>query len=437
MLTIAPKAQERPPVRGIASAKLEFFRIIRDRHLLPATTFVFVFLILTLFYNVLFTDYQHFTHLADAPLRGRLSFPNPIPWGIFADTVLFNGAYYWPLAPFPAVLLVPFVALFRLFRAFFYQGYLQFVLNVGVFWFSYWLARRFRYTTRDALFLAGAFCFASVYQFVAFLPASWYFTQVVAVLLLFLAIAEHLTRRRYWLIGLLLALAFMTRFTAGLGILFFMAHVVTERSSSRGQKLRFFTQLLIPVAIAGLLLLGYNYARFNNPFENGYMITNNHSLSAEDRFELLNYGLFKLENVPTNLYYYFIKTVDPVVLEQQTAQGNTYVLQPPYLKVGYPGVGFFVVSPIFLYLFRARWKDRTVRLSLLPIGVVLVLLLLYFWPGWVQTGPRYMLDFLPFAYLVLLTAFRDSSLSRFARGLIVVSALFNLYLLQTLGYPPS
>ena len=152
-------------------------------------------------------------------------------------------------------------------------------------------------------------------------------------------------------------------------------------------------------------------------------------LSDQSRFELLNYGLFQLRNIPTNFYYYFLKTFDPVLLSERSLHGNTFILSPPYITLNFPGTSFFVVSPIFFYLFRARLKERPVRLALIPIGVILVVLLAYFWPGGTQTGPRYLLDLLPFAFLVLLFSFKDFNLSRVARTLIIASTFLNFIIL--------
>lgn len=366
---------------------------------------------------------QQFSYLSQEFLRGKLFFSQnpPLP---FSEAVLFNGHYFSHLGPFPAVVLMPFSFIFRIFGIFFYQGYLQFFLTLCIFILCFSLARRWKYSSHDSLLLAGAFCFASVYQFIAMVPWSWYFAQAVAVFLVFWAIHEYFDRRRYWLIGILFACVFMTRITAGFGILFFFAAILFESGPSFSKKIHQCLMLGVPLIVSVLLLFGYNYARFQDPLDNGYTTMNSGITSEESRYELIHYGLFQLQNIPTNVYYYFFKTVDPITL----LRGNQYILIPPYVTINFPGTSFFVVSPFFLYLFRARFRDRVVRYALLPIVVILCFLLLYFWPGWRQVGPRYLLDLLPFVYVMILTSFGGAALSPLARRVIIGSSFFDLYL---------
>ena len=379
-------------------------------------------------------EHQQFSHLARSFLSGKLYFLDDFvngPEKNFIDTAKIGDKFYWHLGPFPALLLVPFVELAKLIGFFFYQGYLQFLITMLIFFLCFKLARKFSYSTNHALYLAFAFCFASVYQFTALVTWSWYFAQTVTAALIFLSLFEYLTKRRFWLIGILFGLVLMTRISAAPGILFFVVAALVGKDSALKEKIRSLTQLLAPILVALIILFGYNFLRFGNVLETGYQLSNNYYLTDQQKFEQLNYGLFDLRNIPTNLYYYFIKTPDPILLEQESSQGNTYLLKPPYLKVNYPGVSFFVVAPIFLYVFRAK-KTELVKLALIPIGVILLILLAYYWPGWVQVGPRYLLDLLPFAFLILLQSFPNSKLSTGAKALIILSSIFNLYLFASL-----
>ncbi|MBI3443131.1 hypothetical protein HY008_00495 [Candidatus Woesebacteria bacterium] len=388
------------------------------------TILIIFFFMSTLIFNYskYFRGEQQFTYLAKSFLQGKTYFlEEPGTW---ADTVFYKGHYYWPLGPFPAIVLMPFIYLSDFFGTFFYQGYLQFFITIGVFLLCFKISRKFGYAKWDSLFLAFAFCFASVYQLIAFLTWSWYFVQAMTVFLVLLAIYEYLGKRRYWLMGILFAGVFMSRFTAGFGILFFLLSKPNLKNS---------VAILTPVLISGFLLLGYNYVRFENPVDNGYMATNNATLTESERFELLNRGLFKLKNIPTNFYYYFIKTLDPVLLPVESFFGNTHILRFPYVRVGYPGTSFFVVSSIFLYTFRTRWKERLVKLSLVPIVIILLFLLSYYWSGWRQVGPRYMLDLLPFLYILLMFSFKKFKLTKIAKAIVLLSSLLDFYLFSTIA----
>ncbi len=385
------------------------------------------FLGMTFVFNIFtFIGEQQFWYLAQSFLHGKLYFLEKP--GYYLDAVYVNGFYYWPLGPFPAIVMMPLALLSQFTGLFLHQGFINFILVIITLWLSFRQAKRFAYSSRDALTLAFAFCFSSVYQYIAFVPWSGMFAQTITVTLLFLAIEEIFTKKRILLIGILFAAILMTRFTAGLGIVFFIALIWMEKKNNLVEKSKKLFTLLIPVFIAGVLLLFYNYVRFGNMFDNGYMTANNNFLAESQRYEQLHHGLFKFENIPTNIYYYFIKTLDPVLIPVQTLMGNTYMLQPPYVTVRYPGTSFFIVSPIFLYIFKNRLRSNLAKSALITCIIILIPLMLYYWPGWRQVGPRYMLDLLPFMYLLLLESFPKRKLSSVVILIIFASALLNFYL---------
>lgn len=386
---------------------------------------IVIFFCVTLSFNINITTEQQYTYLAQSFLQGKLHFLDTME--VMEDTVYYKKQFYWHQGPFPAILLMPFVYVTSFFKIFFNQGYLQFFLTIGIFYLAFKIARLYKYTYKDALLLSFAFCFASVYQLIAFMPWVWYFVQAVTVFFLFLALYEFLTKKRYWLIGLYISFIFSSRFTAGLGVIFFILAIITNNKVWKIKTIQL-TQLMLPVIISGGLLLLYNYLRFNNPWENGFLLSNNVLMNNAQRYELLNYGLFKLSNIPTNIYYYFIKSLDPVLVNLTSLWGNTYVLKFPYITVNYPGTSFFIVSPIFLYLFKSSLKEKRAKLALVAIITILIPLLCYYWPGWRQVGPRYLLDLLPFAYLLLMYVFPKRKLPSTAKILIIFSAFFNIYL---------
>lgn len=388
---------------------------------------VLIFFLLALSINFSVKSEQQFSYLAKSFLKGRNYFLE-IP-GTTEDTILFNGKYYWPLAPFPAIVLMPFVFIFQKIGLFFYQGYLQIFFTLAIFFMCFKLSQRCKYSKHDSIFLAFAFCFSSIYQLVAIIPWSWYFVQSLCVFISLLAIWEYFNKKRYWLIGILCSFLFMSRFTAGFLILFFIIKILFNSNYDTKFKLKYLLMLAIPTLFVGVFLLHYNYSRFGNVFENGYRLANSRTMSENERYELINYGLFKPKNIPTNLYYYFIKTLDPVLVSKETLHGNTYILKPPYVRVAYPGTSFFIVSPVFIYIFNKRIRWKLYNAEIITIVAILLLLLTYYWTGWRQVGPRYLLDLLPLAFLLLLQSFGKHCLTKITKLVILTSAFLNLYLL--------
>jgi hypothetical protein len=384
------------------------------------------FYILVAFYLSFFGNLaeQQFSQLSSSFLKGKLYFLDTSK--MIEDAVLWNGRFYWPLGPFPSILLMPFVLVFQTFRGFFYQGYLQFVLNIVIFLQVQKLASKLGWNKVDSYFLAFGFMFASVYQFMVFMSWSWYFVQVICTFLLLEAIHEFLGKKRFFLIGVYLGCVFLSRFTAGIGILFFILMVLFDKTGLN--KFRSIIYLSVPVAFSGIVLLTYNYFRFSDIWQNGYSLANNFLFSDAQRYELINHGLFKLSNIPTNFYYYFVKTLDPVLIKTNSLFGNTYFLQKPYITLKYPGTSFFVVSPLFLYLFKADLKRKITLASLFTIVASLPFFLCYYWVGWRQVGPRYLVDVFPFLYILLLYSFNKNKLGVLPKALMIISSILNFYL---------
>lgn len=403
-------------------------RLFPKKH--DAPLFIACLLLLTFYTLIAFyfsyiatNTQQQYSLLAESFIRGRLYFLSSL--GLIEDAAFWKGQFYWPLGPLPSVVLVPFVFFLSLFNIFFYQGYMQFVLNGWIFYFAYKLAIKLGWKTSDAFFLAFGFMFASVYQMLSIMSWSWYFVQVLCTLILFLIIYEYIDKRRMFIIGIYIGLLFLSRFTAGLGAIAFVSTLVLSSKSDKAKNLFI---VAVPVFASGIILLTYNYLRFGNIWQNGYDLTNNLITNASQRYELLNHGLFKLSNIPTNFYYYFIKTLDPVLIGVASLFGNTHFLEFPYITLKYPGTSFFVVSPLFLYLFKTSLKSKLAVASLCSVLVVLPIFLSYYWPGWRQVGPRYLVDILPFLYILLLNSFKKMTLGTFPKILVLVSSIINFYL---------
>jgi len=378
---------------------------------------------LVICFNLVTSANQQFSYLAESFLQGKtyfLSLPN-----LGHDTILFNGNYYWPLGPFPALLLLPFVLVFRLFNVFFFQGYLQVFLFAGVFYSFFRIARRLDYSRDDAQFLAFAFCFASVFLGVGMYAVSWAFAQVVTVLLLALALLEYLGSRRLWIIGTLMALASMTRFLSGLNVVFFLLVVFLENKTPRA-KLSAGFSLVMPMLIGFAALALYNDARFGNWMEQGYSLASLYGAGARDREY---YGIISLAHVPGNLFYFLFAGPLPI-----TVDNGSQVLKFPYVKANPWGMSIFLTSPYFLYLFRIKYHDLISKLLLISSAVVAVPIFSFYGIGYVQFGYRYSLDFLPLLFFLLIRNYRNDhpELSPGFKKMIIITAVTNCYFVLTL-----
>ncbi len=358
---------------------------------------------------------QQFSFLAASFASGRLDFLEmPGSWG---DAVPYQGKYYWPLGPLPAMILVPWVWLFHLVGCFFYQGYLQVFLLGGVAWLVFQLARGCGFAKYDATWLSLAWFGGSTFLGVALCSWSWSFAHVVATFLVFLAIWEYTTKRRYWVIGGVMGLAAMTRLTAGLGVVFFALMLLGPPK----RNWRELGKLLVPVVLAASLLGGYNYARFGDWQEQGYR----RQVLPEHADKARSYGVFSPVHIPGNLYFMLLATPEPV-----PGDGVSRVLKWPFIHANQWGMSLFLTCPYLLRLFWLRykgWEAWSAMLTVLGIGFPI---LLYYGIGWRQFGYRYALDFLPWLHFLLLRNWGgNKEMSAGVKGLVLLSTCGNMFLI--------
>ena len=361
---------------------------------------------------------QHFVFLAQSFLHGKLYFTE-VP-GTWADTSPFEGRYYWPLGPLPALLLMPFVGIAG---AAFQQGPLLLVCNAINLWLAFRIAKRITGRDETALWLAFAYVFATNYLFVALVAWSWYFAQAVATTFTLWALCEFLERRRWVIIGAALALGMATRMTVVLAGLFFALALLHDGADRRG-KVRALAGMAAPVLVALAALLAYNALRFGSPLEFGYTS----QILAHEPAVNRTYGVWSIAHVPANLYYLFFKGPDGVFVP------GSMVATFPWLRPSIWGMSILFTSPVFLVIVKAPWRDRTVRLAAATAALMLVVLLGYYGIGVRQYGYRYALDFYPFLYVILCRSLEEPP-SLALRALIVASALFNYLLIPSVFGP--
>lgn len=381
--------------------------------------FLIIFTTLVLLFNLgigYIGDFSGYTELARSFIGGRLDLTHT---SIQEDYAFYNSKYYLHQGPAPAVLLTPFVFLSDLIGIQFQQSLLHITVFVGAMYLCFKIAKLFKYRTEDSLYFSYAFGLASVYQAISLIPFSSYVSQSVGVFFMLLSIYEFLRKRRYFLIGIYFSFVLATRLTMGLAIIFFVAEILTDKKCRFKQKRNNLVKFFLPFTVTVVTLLLYNYLRFGDWLDNGYS-----KVPGVPR----GISLFELKNIPINFYYYFIRTLGVSFAANQLEVISKLIPRVPFLRVSEPGTSFFVVSPIFLYIFRTNLKNRIARLSLLPIIIVSIVTLAYYSPGWVQVGPRYMIDVLPFIFLLLIHSFKSLRLSVKAKLLILISSFFNFYL---------
>ena len=333
----------------------------------------------------------YFNYLADAFLHGQLNF-RLLPPGTY-DLVIYKGQLfsYWP--PFPAMLLIPLVALFGvnfsdiLFTIFF--G------SFNIFLFSALLheAQKRNLIQLDKFqrsLLVFFFAYGTVHLTIAPLGRVWFTALIIGVtcsLFAYWAAIKYDGALGFFLAGLGISAAFATRLhllIVGLWPAWYL--ISTHWGKPKKQLMKYVFIGLLPLAITGVLLLAYNYARFGNFSEVGLTY---HNMGSIFRKDFSKYGAFSLHYAPTNLFYQYF----------------AYPFLAKSSEGFFMGGSLFLLSPVFFSIFWGLWRAPkkpgpwilalTIVLTNIPIALLMG-------TGYAQFGPRYSLDFT--VPLLLLTA---------------------------------
>jgi len=361
------------------------------------------------------SQYAYFNNLADAFNHGQL-YLRTLPTTTH-DLSYWNGNYYlyWP--PFPAVLLMPFVALFGV--QFSDILFTLAIAGVNVALVALLLRRATDHgiVTLDAVergLLVLFFAFGTVHVTLAPYGRVWFTAQLVGFAAVALAYLAALSMRGTWAFvcaGIAMAAALTTRnHLVFVGVWPAIYLLVRHWHLGWRRVLVYVLDGLVPVVIAVGLLGLYNAARFGSIADNGLAY---HQMSSFFRADYDKYGPFSLHYLPTNLYYQYIFYPLPFSAESALG-GSLFLLSPPFF-----GARWAVVRG------KPRWSTVALVLSVLLPAVPILLLM---GTGWVQWGPRYTLDFgVP---LLLLTAIGVQRWSRRVLLLLTLIAIAH-YLVGT------
>lgn len=405
--------------KSLEKTKKDWFQFFKD-HTYFLVWFIILFL-LSYFLSFLSPapEQTHFVDLATSFLKGHLYVMDPSR--LFDDTAVFNGHTYIYYNPLPAILLMPFVFLFK---NSFHQAYLMPLFTVINFLLIYRIGIKSGMESKSSFWVALGMIFGSIYLLLSWATITSYYVQVIGFTFLLAAVDEYLGPKRWWLMGLYVGLAGATRMTLLLGSIFFLLELLRLRLSFR-HKLPLLFDFMIPIIVIVIALGEYNFMRFGKIGETGYSYQiNQNPIYTTARQS----GLFSLSHIPGNLYFFLLRGPDAV-----RADEVSYVLKPPYLRVNEWGLGLFFTSPIFLYLLMVKRNQAHLVSSLITVFFMLMPVLMYFGVGVWQYGYRYALDFYPFLLLLLFPAF-NGKLPLLAKGMIIVSIFFTMFYMYSIWH---
>jgi hypothetical protein len=330
--------------------------------------------------------------LAEAFLHGRLWVPRCPE----IDCAAFGGRTYIIFPPFPALIALPFVALFGFgaFKGFVLLGLALSALSLWV-WNAILRDLGTEAGTRRWLLLALGFA-SPLFQVTLRADGVWFFAQVVGFLMTSLAIWAVICRRSLPLAALFVALAFLCRQMAIFYPLFLLALALRPEESLTAAAGRLWKPILfaaLPVLAALALVFAYNWARFGHPLETGYGYIHNPGVETFIARRIAEIGLFSRDYLLFNLVHLFM-------------QGPHFTFAPPHLVTlsGFDkaGVALLVASPWLLLACYAR-LDRVFVLGAGVIALIAGITLFYHSNGAEQVNTsRYVLDWLPILLVLMM-----------------------------------
>ena len=333
-----------------------------------------------------------FFYLADAFLHGRTWLD--VRLGP-QDVIIRDGHIYVPFAPFPAIALMPLVAITGPQFADQWETGINAALAAATVGLAWWFTGRALVRSLvDRFLLAVLLGFSTQIWWVTTRGGVWHTGQLIATILTLAILVELWGRKRAWLIGLMAGAAFLTRAPLAFAIPFYALLLAGDDLwEPRRWPWARWAELTLGVLPSILFFFWYNAARFGSPLESGYALAVLPDWLEQQRM----LGLFSTAHIGMNVNYLFTKL--PVF-------STTF----PFFQPDGLGMSIFFTSPGLLYAVRAPWRaSRTWWLAGAAL-IVLIPTLLYYGGGWLQFGYRYALDSIPFVWaLCALAAARDEA----------------------------
>jgi hypothetical protein len=363
------------------------------------------------------TTYSFFDLLAEQFIQGKLYLEDP-PYT--HDLTLYKGKWYAPMPPLPAILLMPFA--YFLGADGISTSYLSMIVSAanGVLLFlilNNLNSRKWINLSTSGIFtIVILFLFGTPHLWLGISGRGWYFSQVLTAFFLAFAIYAALRSWSAWSVGALIATAMTARPTALMTWPFLLAitlQILKENQEEVELKhvVQWSAKTVVPISVAVIGLLTYNYLRFENFLDFGYVTVN---AGPDIVRNVQQWGTFSPHFIPINLSVMLFK------LPFWNPGGRWFILPSA------TGMSVFLTTPALIYLFRRYSKDWWVIGAWAAVFFSVALLSLYHNTGAHQFGYRYILDFLTPLIVLLAVGFKKKTPWHF-QLLVVISIAINLY----------
>ena len=363
------------------------------------------------------TRYSYWNLLAGQFIHGKLYLENP-PSN--HDLTFYNGHWYLPPPPLPAILMMPLAYLIGAenISTSYLSMFFSAINGVLVYLILTQLNKRkwINISTTGIFILVTVFLFGTPHLWVGISGREWFVSQILTVLFLALAVYAALRSWSAWLVGALIAIAITSRPNSLMTWPFVFAIAMQLLKETRGkidlkQAIQWSLKTIPPIALAVGGLLFYNYIRFGNFLDFGYTTING---DPDVVYNVQNWGTFSPHFIWTNLQVMLFKL--PWI-----HLGGRWPIEPSSI-----GMSIFLTTPPLIYLFRRYPKQWWIIGAWAAVFFNVVLLILYHNTGSQQFGYRYILDFL-LPLIALLAVGLGRKIPWHFVLLVLASVAINLY----------
>ena len=340
------------------------------------------------------TPYNYFTRLAAAFLHGKYYIPDSPSWlSELIPIAKDKFAVVYP--PGPAILLLPFVAIFG---SSFPQNIFAHLIGAALVAVSTLTCYEITKSQIKTFWVTLLVAFGSIIWFESSVGSVWYLGQTTAVLFLALAILAQIKKQSGLVVGILFGIAFLSRIELIVALPFFFFEANKNR-----------LHILLGLIPFVSFYLFYNFIRFGNPLDTGYSLIP--GVLSEPWYK---HGILNFSYIPRGL---------EVMLASLPKYRNTF----PYLIPSWAGLAIWITTPAFVFAFFANLKEKGVLLSWAAISAILLTILMHGETGYAQFGYRFAIDFYPFLIFLIIKYLSKNKLMWLHWTLLSFSILVNLW----------
>ncbi len=311
--------------------------------------------------------------------------------------------------PLPAILLMPFAAIWGLNTN---QNYFAIIVGAIDLAIAWRVLGRFRLTLNARKWLTLFFGAGTIIWYETVDGSSWAVSMTVAVMITLLALDEVFDQGRPAVVGLFAGLAALARYDLAFVWPVYAALLLFWRRRSILAMFWFVPGCML----AGFGYIAFNFARYHSIFDQGvasYLFTTPESGKA----------LFAIRWLPNNLFtlFFMAPRIDT---------------KWPFIYPTFGGQSILTTSPAFLLAYKASWRRPIVDLVAAGALLAAMPVLFYVGNGATQFGTRHFVHVFP--WVLLLMALGCRRMDQLSRVLITVSVCliaWGLYCIRFYGLP--